>query len=115
MYNFTSHILLYTDFKLVFIFQDEEEENSYSDLIQFLTDGTFPASLAKQQQEQIRHQAKSYCIINGSLYYKPQSKPSAEPRQILLTEKLRQEAIKTAHIGNKFVNDLMQNTVRSAL
>ncbi|KAK7476764.1 hypothetical protein BaRGS_00031991 [Batillaria attramentaria] len=78
--------------------EDEEEESSYEDLIQFLTDGTFPNTVTEEQQNRIKQRSKFFCIINGSLYYKPPSHPNATPRQVVFAEKLRQEALQEAHI-----------------
>ncbi|XP_076469745.1 uncharacterized protein LOC143300041 [Babylonia areolata] len=80
------------------ISEDEEEESSYEDLIQYLTDGTFPPTTTSQQQQQIQHRSQSFTIIKGSLYY--QTQRMTDPRQVLFSESLKQSAIEEAHIEN---------------
>lgn len=84
--------------------QDEEEESSYEDLIQYLTDSTFPSTATPHQQLRIKQQSESFCIISGSLHYsKDQKRPAgsdaSEPLQVLFSESLKHAAIQDAHIG----------------
>ena len=84
--------------------QDEEEEASYEDLIQYLTDSTFPSTATPHQQLRIKQQSESFCIISGSLHYsKDQKRPAgsdaSEPLQVLFSESLKHAAIQDAHIG----------------
>ena len=84
--------------------QDEEEESSYEDLIQYLTDNTFPSTATPYQQLRIKQQSESFCIVSGSLHYsKDQKRPAgteaSEPLEVLFSESLRHAAIRDAHIG----------------
>ena len=84
--------------------QDEEEEASYEDLIQYLTDNTFPSTATPYQQLRIKQQSESFCIVSGSLHYsKDQKRPAgteaSEPLEVLFSESLRHAAIRDAHIG----------------
>ncbi|KAK7507524.1 hypothetical protein BaRGS_00001459, partial [Batillaria attramentaria] len=78
--------------------EDEEEECSYEDLIQYLTDGTFPGTLSEAEQMRIKLRTNFFSIINGSLHYQPLSRPRAPPRQVLFAESCRHAAIQEAHI-----------------
>nr|KAG5714773.1 hypothetical protein BaRGS_000261 [Batillaria attramentaria] len=80
--------------------EDEEEECSYEDLIQYLTDGTFPGTLSEAEQMRIKLRTNFFSIINGSLHYQPLSRPRAPPRQVLFAESCRHAAIQEAHIGS---------------
>ncbi|KAL8609360.1 hypothetical protein ACOMHN_008154 [Nucella lapillus] len=80
--------------------EDEEEESSYDDLFQYLTDQTYPASSNAVQQHYIKKRSQAFCILDGSLHYKSLARPNVKPRQVLFGEKKIQTVIKEAHIEN---------------
>jgi hypothetical protein len=83
--------------------QDEEEEVNYEDIIQCLTDGTFPATASSEHQKCIKERSKCFSISDGVLYYSPSTRSSIAPRQVLLSTQTRQDAILAAHIGTIYI------------
>ncbi|KAK7113079.1 uncharacterized protein [Littorina saxatilis] len=93
--------------------EDEEEECSYEDLMQYLTDETFPSTATPEHQEYIKQRSKWFSIMNGSLYYKSPARKNAVPRLVLLSETAQQEAIREAHIEEE--NHLSQQDTQVKL